>query len=109
MERANLFADDIDISSFKPKELVAAPPKEQVKAFSEQAAFPSRELPQKSPRRPPRIHRTGRNIQLSIKASQEAIDTFYRLSDEQGWILGETFENAMIVLEQALNAPKTEK
>ena len=55
-------------------------------------------------RRPPRIHRTGRNIQLSVKVSQEAIDAFYRISDEQGWILGETFEKAMIALEQALKS-----
>ena len=63
MERDNLFADDIDISGFQPKEPASAPPKEQEQAFSEQAAFPSRELPQKAPRRPPRIHRTGRKIQ----------------------------------------------
>ena len=103
-ERANLFADDIDISGFKPKEPQPAPSKEQVKAFSEQASFPSREMPKPVVRRPPRIHRTGRNIQLSVKVSQEAIDAFYRISDEHGWILGETFEKAMIALQQALKS-----
>jgi hypothetical protein len=39
-----------------------------------------------------------------VKVSQEAIDAFYRISDEQGWILGETFEKAMIALEQALKS-----
>ena len=104
MERANLSVDEIDISGFKPKEVQPAAPKEQIKAFSEPAGFPGREPPKPVMRRPPRIHRTGRNVQLSVKASQQAIDAFYRISDEQGWILGETFEKAMTALEQAVKS-----
>ena len=104
MERANLFAEnDIDLSGFKSAEPKLAPSKEQVKKVSEDASFRSREpTPPAQPpqKRPPRLHRTGRNVQFNVKASQEAIDAFYRISDEQGWVLGETFERSVAALEQ---------
>ena len=104
MERANLFAEnDIDLSGFTPAEPKPAPSKEQVKKVSEAASFRSREPAPPAPplqKRPPRLHRTGRNVQFNVKASQEAIDAFYRISDEQGWVLGETFERSIAALEQ---------
>jgi hypothetical protein len=109
-KRANLF-EEIDISSFTPKAVPNGPSKDEVKAISDQAMFPSRQpaqpaapVPARVGKRPPRVHRTGRNIQLSVKVSQEAIDAFYRISDERRWILGETFERAMIALEEQLKA-----
>jgi hypothetical protein len=115
--RARLFedSDDIDLSGFKPKETPApmAPPAEQVKAVSESANFRSREpaneasnapSPPKAskPKRQPRTHRTGRNVQFNVKASQDAVDVFYRISDEQEWVLGETLERALAALEREL-------
>jgi hypothetical protein len=47
-------------------------------------------------------HRTGRNVQFNVKASQEAIDAFYRISDAQNWVLGETLERALAALEREL-------
>lgn len=120
--RAKLFDgdDDLDLTAFKPKAErdKTAPPPEKVKEVSEGANFRSRE-PAKSnpaapaaagqadaakPRRQPRTHRTGRNVQFNVKASQEAIDAFYRISDEQGWVLGETLERALAALERDLAA-----
>ena len=53
-------------------------------------------------RREPRRYRTGRNVQLNLKVRQEAVDAFYRLADERGWVLGETFERAVSALEKEL-------
>jgi hypothetical protein len=115
--RARLFeeSNDIDLSGFKPKEAPApmAPPAEQVKAVSESANFRSREPTNNAPdatsppealkpKRQPRTHRTGRNVQFNVKASQDAVDTFYRISDEQEWVLGETLERALAALEREL-------
>jgi hypothetical protein len=109
MERASVFdqGPDIDISGFKPRTAAkpAAQP-EQVRAISETASFVSRE-PIRAPRqtaapiaREPRRHRTGRNIQLNIKARAETIERFYAISDRNGWVLGETFERAIAALER---------
>jgi hypothetical protein len=109
MERASVFdqGPDIDISGFKPRTVAkpAAQP-DQVKAISETASFVSRE-PIRAPRqaaapaaREPRRHRTGRNIQLNIKARAETIERFYAIADRKGWVLGETFERAIAALER---------
>jgi hypothetical protein len=110
--RAPLFGQDadLDLSDFKPK-----PPAkpEEVRGVAEQAGFRSREpTPAVSPspqpeRREPRRYRTGRNIQLNLKVRREAVDAFYKLADEQGWVLGEAFEQAIAALERELQkAPK---
>jgi len=108
MERASVFdqGPEIDISGFKPRTAAkpAAQP-DQVKAISETASFVSREPIQAPPQteapitREPRRHRTGRNIQLNIKARAETIDRFYAIADRHGWVLGETFERAIAALE----------
>ena len=112
--RASIFdEDDIDITAFAPKSGPdrTAPPPEAVRAVAEAANFRSRErgspavAPAVSPepaKRQPRRHRTGRNVQFNIKVSQEAVDTFYAISDRQGWVLGETLEHALTALEKAL-------
>ncbi|MGG5812490.1 hypothetical protein [Falsiroseomonas sp. CW058] len=104
--RASLFGQDtdLDLSSFKPK----APAKpEQVRDVAEHAGFRSREAAPPSaegeaPRREPRRYRTGRNVQLNLKVRREAVDAFYRLADEQGWVLGEAFERAVSALDREL-------
>jgi hypothetical protein len=59
-------------------------------------------VPTEPERREPRRYRTGRNIQLNLKVRREAVDAFYRLADEQGWVLGEAFERAVAALERDL-------
>ncbi len=104
--RASMFEqdDDLGLGEFKPK---APAPPEQVRGVAEQEGFRSRE-PKAAPaapppeRREPRRYRTGRNVQLNLKVRQEAVDAFYRLADERGWVLGETFERAVSALEKEL-------
>lgn len=108
--RAGIFdvEDDLDVSGFAPKapERPVARP-EQVRAVSEAAQFQSREpkrdaAPVTLARREPRRYRTGRNTQLNIKARADAIETFYAIADQQGWVLGETFERAIDALKRDL-------
>ena len=107
MERASVFdqGPEIDITGFKPRTAAkpAAQP-EHVKAISETASFVSREpirAPHTvTPAREPRRHRTGRNIQLNIKARAETIERFYAIADRHGWVLGETFERVIAAFER---------
>ena len=122
-ERAGLFEDEdageIDVSGFAPKPKPTTPPvpPEQVRAVSQARGFRSRE-PQpvaaapapapvaEVPRREPRRYRTGRNVQLNIKARSEVIDSFYAIADRQGWVLGQAFEEAVAALERSLKGKK---
>jgi hypothetical protein len=121
-QRASVFdqGPEIDISGFEPRKIAkpAARP-DEVKAISETANFVSREPAlSASPAAPapvrrasreaqsepivrePRRHRTGRNVQLNIKARAETVDRFYAIADRYGWVLGETFERALAALER---------
>jgi hypothetical protein len=114
-ERAKLFGDtsidDIDLSTFAPKAVPAAslPTREQVKEVSQAVNFPSREAqrltPEKMPKREPRIHRTGRNVQFQAKATQATIDRFYAICDQSDWRMGYTLERAVEALERELKKP----
>lgn len=112
--RASIFDEgadqDLDLSGFEPKKVrPERPPEspEKVRALSEANNFPSRApaRPQ-PPDHPPlrRGRRTGRNMQLNIKATQDTVDLFYRLTDNQGWVLGETLERALEALQRELVA-----
>lgn len=114
-ERADLgFGDELE--SFDPAEWNPDPAKtanDKPKAKDTQAAahaagFSSREpeSPVKQTPRQQRRHRTGRNIQFNIKVRQKDADAFYAISDEQGWVLGETLEHAIVALRAALDKDK---
>ena len=104
--RASIFEnnDEIDVAGFapKPKETPAGPAKAEVRAVAEAANFRSREGGSAPLRAPQRRHRTGRNAQLNIKATQETIDAFTAISEQQGWVFGETLEHALRALEKDL-------
>jgi hypothetical protein len=111
-KRAGVFdqEDELDVSGFAPKapDRPADKP-EEVRAVSEAAQFQSREprrdaAPVASAKREPRRYRTGRNMQLNIKARTDAIEAFYAIADQQGWVLGETFEHAIDALKRSLAA-----
>jgi hypothetical protein len=112
-QRASIFGDeiDVDVSSFSAKRSVdnKAPTRAQVKAVTETTEFKSREVPP-SPAKPeskrsPRVHRTGRNVQFNVKASQETIDQIYAITDAHpGWVLGYTLERAVAALARELEA-----
>jgi len=42
---------------------------------------------------------TGRNRQINIKATEETIDTLYRVADDLGLPLGAVLEQALAALE----------
>ena len=114
-ERASIFeSPEIDISGFAPKAApdADAPAPEKVRAVAEAAQFRSREpkvaKPQvpPTPKREPRRHRTGRNVQLNLKASQETVDAFYAITDKEGWVLGQTLEEAVNALQRELRLKK---
>ena len=107
-KRAGIFdtESELDVSGFIPETGGPKARPEQVRAISEAANFHSREPPRpivaSSPKREPRRYRTGRNIQLNIKARADIIEAFYGIADRKGWVLGETFERAVAALEREL-------
>jgi hypothetical protein len=102
----------LDLSRFQPQPEGTTPAldRDKLSAISEASNFPSRQplrtpqIPQKPnpPRREPRIYRTGRNVQFNMKANQATIDAFYAISNQQGWVLGETLEHALAALQREL-------
>jgi hypothetical protein len=116
-ERASIFGndDELDVSDFKPKSPARvieqpATAADQVRAVSETVNFRSRD-PKPSPtaplRREQRRHRTGRNVQLNIKARAEAIEAFYTITEREKWVLGETFERAVEALKRELETSRS--
>ena len=116
--RVSIFGDENEtatlyVASFAPKAEPdrKAPPAEQVKAISQAANFKSREptqakAPSKPAKRAPRQYRTGRNVQLSVKALSETVDAFYQITDKQGWVLGYTLQRAIEALQRELKRPQ---
>jgi hypothetical protein len=49
--------------------------------------------------RVPRRFMTGRNRQLNLKVTDDALTRFYALADKNHWVLGEAFEMAVASLE----------
>jgi hypothetical protein len=97
--RASVFdGEDIDVSDFSPKLVATGANRDQVRAVAEPTSFRSREPTAPPPKREPRRHRTGRNVQLNLKVRQEDADAFYALADEKGWVLGEAFQMAVEAL-----------
>jgi len=109
-KRANPFEvlAEPDLSGFTPPPAQKpAVSREVIRAVSEQNNFPSRSPtppPQKaSAGKPRRRHRTGRNVQINIKAKQETIDRLIAIADKQGWVLGETLDQALHAFERSFN------
>lgn len=115
--RSKLFGDDdndsaIDLTDFKP-----TPPVRQdaqvAKAAAAKAGFKSREPkvvqlpatvtapdPEPATRPTRRVWRTGRNVQINLKATPETVAAFYAIADAQGWVLGEALEKAVEVMQE---------
>lgn len=78
-----------------------------IKAFSEEHGFPSREPVRKKGKKPRvkarrKLPQTGRNEQLNIRVHPTVKERFYDVADEYNWGLGETLEHAMDALESQL-------
>jgi hypothetical protein len=121
--RASIFDDDsdLDLSDFARKTGLGEmrPDKQALREMAEQKGFSAREapaltvasppasLPASAPPSPPepllqRRYRTGRNRQLNLKVSDDALRRFYALADAQNLVLGVVFEQAVHALEAAI-------
>lgn len=109
-ERASIFdsSEEIDVSGFEPKKInpKAPVPAEVVRSVAEEANFVSRE-PVKSrkaraQKKEQRRHRTGRNVQVNIKASQATVDRFNAIVEAQDWVTGYVLERGVAALEREL-------
>jgi hypothetical protein len=100
-ERVNPFANLAEAPTFatKPRKEKAIA-EDAIAQIAEEHGFPSRQAPKPAkPRRKPRIHRTGRNQQLTVKATGDTIDRFYRFADLKKVPLGELLRLALDALE----------
>ncbi|MFC5506078.1 MULTISPECIES: hypothetical protein [Hyphomicrobiales] len=90
------------------KNSVPRPPKEATMQMAEAIGFKSREpkLPVTVNHKIDRRRRTGRNAQFNLKARPETIEAFCRIADRKGWGLGETLEEAVMLLERELSGAK---
>jgi hypothetical protein len=126
--RASIFDDDtdLDLTDFarKSDHTEARPDKQALRQMAEQKGFSAREAPNLTEARltvalPPaslpasapvaaqepllqRRYRTGRNRQLNLKVSDDALRRFYALADAQNLVLGVVFEQAVHALEAAI-------
>lgn len=103
MSRANPFGD---LDDFAPQGETRPVAPEAIDQLAQASGFPSRQAQGKAPSaqgspapRRPRRHVTGRNRQINIKATEETIDTLYRIADELGLPLGAVLEQALAALE----------
>jgi hypothetical protein len=117
-ERLSVFGDtgDLDLSTFEPeqKSRMLKPAREKVRAVTEAASFPSREgrapaaevaseaVVSDPPKRKPRYHTTGRTAQLNCRVMPAIHNRIYAIADQQGWLVGETIEQAVAALEREL-------
>lgn len=111
-ERAGLFEEgneDFDVSAFAPKKptTTAQPASEAIRNVAESANFQSREPVKPAGRTKQRRRRTGRNVQFNTKVTGACRDTFYEISDRNGWVLGETMEKAIAALQRELTLEKS--
>jgi len=108
-QRTSIFSDpaksSLDTSDFSPRSQHQARPRpEDIDAASAGSKFQSRESPglplvdERKTRRQPMTYRTGRNVTFSAKTTQQTVDQFYALAEQNGWKAGETFEKAVAAL-----------
>jgi hypothetical protein len=102
--------DDFDPADWMPRPDAPAndkPPKAETSKAAAAAGFRSREpqapaersVPSEAPKLSPlRGRRTGRNMQLNLKATPETVSSFCAIADRHGWGLGETLEKAVALL-----------
>lgn len=105
MSRANPFGD---LDDFAPQSETRPVAPEAIDPPAQASGFPSRKAQGAGPPAQetpcachPRRHVTGRNRQINIKATEETIDTLYRIADNLGLPLGVVLEQGLAALENA--------
>lgn len=104
MSRVNPFENLSDEFSTKQKTPTPENEKDLINQIAKENGFPSRqasydENTASSSAKQQRRYRTGRNQQLNIKVTEQTINKFYRLADEQNITLAELLERALDALE----------
>jgi hypothetical protein len=109
MSRVNPFENLADDFPLKPKtepKISVENEKELIDQIAEDNNFPSRQAISKEEVATPEVkqqrrYRTGRNQQLNIKATEQTINQFYRLADQENITLAELLERALNAFEAA--------
>lgn len=102
--RVNPFADLAGVPAFTTKPRTEKPAQtEMIDRVARENNFPSRQAGKSlsGARRKPRVHRTGRNQHLGIKATAETMERFYKAADERNVPLGELLRLALDALDRA--------
>jgi hypothetical protein len=101
-ERVNAFANLKDVPVFEVKSKPDKPvAKDAADRMADDNGFLSRQ-PRKAsaaPVRKRRVYRTGRNRNFSLKATNEAVERFYKIADERKITLGALLELALDALD----------
>lgn len=101
-ERANPFAQITETVNFSTKARQQKPvPEAAIETIAAQNNFPSRQAPKAAatPRRKPRVYRTGRNVQFNAKISLETSQRFYKIVEERGIVMGELIKQSLDAFE----------
>jgi hypothetical protein len=102
-ERTDPFANLREMPAFERKTRPVRPSDvEAIDVIAEESGFVSRHpaKPAKTPKRKPRLHRTGRNENFTLKVTKETRERFHRMADERSVILARLLELALDALEQ---------
>jgi hypothetical protein len=107
-ERNNPFAEiKRELPVFEPRPKRERPAaNDAIDGIADETGFHSRPAVRTSraPKRKQRMHRTGRNVGMNIKVTQQTQDRFYRLAEERKLVLGALLESALDALEKAASA-----
>lgn len=101
-ERSNPFANLGDMPAFERKPKPARPVESAaIDLIAEENGFVSRQpaKPTKPPKRKPRLHRTGRNQNFTLKVTNETRERFHRLADARGVTLARLLELSLDALD----------
>ena len=99
--RIDPFANLKTVPPFEVKPKPPAPvARDLVDRVSDETGFVSRKA-NATPVRKRRVYRTGRNRNFSMKATNAAVERFYKMADERNVTLGALLELALEALEKA--------
>ncbi len=105
-------ADDIAASfAPKPKTEAAAPAAKSAAikaadATAEKQGFTARRKPKKSTYRRSDNFRTGRNEHIGVKGRKEDKERLAAISEDRGWVNGQTLQYALEALLEKINNPQ---
>lgn len=102
-QRIDPFATLKEVPAFDIKSKAPKPVTEDaVESIARENRFPSRQAKKEpsGPTRKPRLHRTGRSFNFSVKVTIETRDRYYKAADNRGVTLARLMELALDALEK---------